>query len=295
MSSQPPPLAGAALAALVVVPKEAVPIEAGDLILRRDVPQHLHPCHVPFCRHKLEGGGGGEGRGAQGLKTNPPNPTGTPNPPQWGPSTLNLPFGGPRSQKHAPPSPTGVPELPLWGRNTPKSLRPPAVCSPLTLQLGRQSETGESKSIDQQGEPVGGEDALGGDQERSEGALRVQKVWGPGKGERRGGRWRWTGGAGFGRRGLTVVDEGSRAQPELGALLARGVHDAEVVLPRAQQRLVVRPQLSDAAHQQLQRVVLLPARCAGGSGRALTWQRPPNPPQEVPGASGDHAGAVGLL
>lgn len=57
-----------------------------------------------------------------------------------------------------------------------------------------------------------------------------------------------------------MVDEGGRAQPQLGAPLSGGVHDAEVVLPGPEQVLVLLTQLRDAAYQQLQLLVLLPAK-----------------------------------
>ena len=57
-----------------------------------------------------------------------------------------------------------------------------------------------------------------------------------------------------------MVDEGGRPQPELGAVLAGGVHDAEVVLAVAEQHvLLALRQLGDAAHQILDLVVSLPA------------------------------------
>lgn len=48
-----PPLAGVAFTVLVLFTKEAFAIEAGHLIPRLDVPEHLHTGCVPICRHKL--------------------------------------------------------------------------------------------------------------------------------------------------------------------------------------------------------------------------------------------------
>lgn len=38
---------------------------------------------------------------------------------------------------------------------------------------------------------------------------------------------------------LTMVYEGGRAEPELSAVLPRGVHDAEVVLPVSEQHVLL--------------------------------------------------------
>jgi len=57
----------------------------------------------------------------------------------------------------------------------------------------------------------------------------------------------------------TVIDERSRAQPELRTVLAGGVHDAEVVLSVPQQHvLLALRELRDAAHQVLHLVVSFP-------------------------------------
>lgn len=48
-----PPLAGVAFTVLVLFTKEAFAIEAGHLIPRLDVPEHLYTGCVPICRHKL--------------------------------------------------------------------------------------------------------------------------------------------------------------------------------------------------------------------------------------------------
>lgn len=37
----------------------------------------------------------------------------------------------------------------------------------------------------------------------------------------------------------TVVDERGRAEPQLGAVLAGGIHDAEIVLAVAQQKVLL--------------------------------------------------------
>ena len=55
-----------------------------------------------------------------------------------------------------------------------------------------------------------------------------------------------------------VVDEGGGAEPQLGAVLAAGVHDGEVVLAGLQQLvLLLVGEFRDAAHQQRH---LLPLR-----------------------------------
>ena len=57
-----------------------------------------------------------------------------------------------------------------------------------------------------------------------------------------------------------VVDEGGRTEPQLRAVLATRVHDAEVVLARLQQvPLLVARQLADAADQEIDLLVLPPA------------------------------------
>lgn len=58
---------------------------------------------------------------------------------------------------------------------------------------------------------------------------------------------------------LTVVDEGCRAQPELSAAFARGVHHAEVVDSGPQHGAVGRTQLRDAAQQDLHPLPCKPA------------------------------------
>lgn len=78
-----------------------------------------------------------------------------------------------------------------------------------------------------------------------------------------------------------MVDEGGRPEPELGTVLAGGVHDAEVVLAVAQQHvLLALRELGDAAHQILDLVVSFPAaqssvsagEQAGGGGHGQTPQ-----------------------
>lgn len=62
----------------------------------------------------------------------------------------------------------------------------------------------------------------------------------------------------------TVVDEGGGPEPQLSTVLARGVHDAEVVLAVAQQQvLLALRQLGDAAHQVLDLIVSFPATSTG--------------------------------
>lgn len=57
----------------------------------------------------------------------------------------------------------------------------------------------------------------------------------------------------------TVVDESCGSEPELGAVFAGGVHDAEVVLPMAKQHvLLAGRKLSDATDQVLDLIVPLP-------------------------------------
>lgn len=51
-----PPLAGVAFTVLVLLPEEAFAVEAGHLVARLDVPQHLHAGRVPVCGHKLGAG-----------------------------------------------------------------------------------------------------------------------------------------------------------------------------------------------------------------------------------------------
>lgn len=48
-----PPLAGVAFTVLVLFTKEAIAVEAGHLIPWLDVPERLHACSIPICRHKL--------------------------------------------------------------------------------------------------------------------------------------------------------------------------------------------------------------------------------------------------
>lgn len=56
-----------------------------------------------------------------------------------------------------------------------------------------------------------------------------------------------------------MVDERGRAEPQLGAVLAGGIHDAEIVLAVAQQQvLLALRQLGDAPHQVLDLVVSFP-------------------------------------
>lgn len=72
-------------------------------------------------------------------------------------------------------------------------------------------------------------------------------------------------------RRRTVVDEGGGAEPQLGAVLPGGVHDAEVVLPMSQQQvLLVLRQLGDAAHQVLDLIVPLPGR-TGETSRGVRF------------------------
>lgn len=64
-----------------------------------------------------------------------------------------------------------------------------------------------------------------------------------------------------------MVDEGSGPEPELRTILARGVHDAEVVLSVSQQHvLLTLGQLGDAAHQVLDLVVSFPVRQHAAKG-----------------------------
>lgn len=88
--------------------------------------------------------------------------------------------------------------------------------------------------------------------------------------------------------GLTVVDEGGRAEPQLGAVLPGGVHDAEVVLSVAQQHvLLALRQLGDAAHQELDLIVPLPARQQqrrASSTRPETGRETGRPPGDGPAA-----------
>lgn len=56
-----------------------------------------------------------------------------------------------------------------------------------------------------------------------------------------------------------MIDEGGRAEPELRAVLAGGIHDAEVVLAVAEQHVFLAlRELGDAAHQILNLVVSFP-------------------------------------
>lgn len=81
-----------------------------------------------------------------------------------------------------------------------------------------------------------------------------------------------------------MVDEGGWAEPELGAPFSGGVHDAEVVLAGPEQVFILFAQLCDAAHQQLQLLILLPAKRLGY--RALS-----NASQSLLGMRASHAGA----
>lgn len=69
-----------------------------------------------------------------------------------------------------------------------------------------------------------------------------------------------------------MVDVGGRPQPELGAALARGVHDAEVVLPRPEEGpLLLTAQLSNHSKQVGDPLAGPPAmgrEGRGGEGRA---------------------------
>lgn len=56
-----------------------------------------------------------------------------------------------------------------------------------------------------------------------------------------------------------MVDEGSWAKPQLGTPFSGGVHDAEVVLTGPKQVFILFTQLCNAAHQQLQLLILLPS------------------------------------
>lgn len=57
-----------------------------------------------------------------------------------------------------------------------------------------------------------------------------------------------------------MVDERGRAEPQLCAVLAGGIHDAEIVLAVAQQHvLLALRELGDASHQILDLVVSFPA------------------------------------
>ena len=58
---------------------------------------------------------------------------------------------------------------------------------------------------------------------------------------------------------LTMVNEGSRAQPELSTALARGVHHAEVVHPCPQEGAVGWAQLRDAPLKHLHTLTRTPA------------------------------------
>ena len=59
----------------------------------------------------------------------------------------------------------------------------------------------------------------------------------------------------------TVIDERSRAEPELRAVLAGRVHDAEVVLAVPEQHVFLAlRELSDASNQILDLVVSLPVK-----------------------------------
>lgn len=58
-----------------------------------------------------------------------------------------------------------------------------------------------------------------------------------------------------------MIDEGSWAKPKLCTILARGVHDAEVVLSVPQQHVLFTfRQLGDATHQVLYLVVSFPVQ-----------------------------------
>ncbi len=71
-----------------------------------------------------------------------------------------------------------------------------------------------------------------------------------------------------------VVDEGGRAEPELGAVLAAAVHDGEVVLARLQQlRLLLGRQLGDAPHQQVDLLVFVPFPRRAEFGTFLSLHR----------------------
>lgn len=60
-----------------------------------------------------------------------------------------------------------------------------------------------------------------------------------------------------------MVDEGSRAKPQVGNPFSGGVHDADVVLASPKQVFILFTQLRNAAHQQLQLLILLPAKSLG--------------------------------
>lgn len=62
-------------------------------------------------------------------------------------------------------------------------------------------------------------------------------------------------------RTSTVIDEGGRPEPELCAVLAGGIHDAEVVLAVAEQHVFLAlRELGDASHQILNLVVSFPVK-----------------------------------
>lgn len=64
-----------------------------------------------------------------------------------------------------------------------------------------------------------------------------------------------------------MIDEGSGPEPELRTILARRVHDAEVILPVPQQHvLFTLRQLGDAAHQVLDLVVSFPVQKHAATG-----------------------------
>lgn len=69
-----------------------------------------------------------------------------------------------------------------------------------------------------------------------------------------------------------MVDEGSWAKPQLGTPFSGGVHDAEVVLPSPKQVFILFTQLCNAAHQQLQLLILLPAKRLGYRALSNTSQ-----------------------
>lgn len=81
----------------------------------------------------------------------------------------------------------------------------------------------------------------------------------------------------------TMINEGSRSQPELGTLFPRGIHDAKVIFTCPQKALVFLCQFRNVALQKLQLVILLP----GGErekNNPIDQQSPPPIPSSSRGS-----------